>query len=91
MFRGGELEPIVQNGVFGEGVESIIRSLDIVEEDSAVLVLQDRLEFLLGGLPLDAFDGKILFGRGVVLILSLVDSVDIVVPASTPASTFFPI
>ena len=91
MLGSRELEPFVHHRVFREGVESVVRSLDIVEEDSAVLVLQDRLEFLLGGLLLDAFDGKILFGRGVVLILSLVDSVDIVVPASTPASTFFPV
>lgn len=84
MFRGGELEPIVQDGVFGEGVESVIRSLDIVEEDPTILVLHDRLELLFGWLLLDTFDSKILFARKVALVLPFADSIDVVASASAP-------
>lgn len=87
MFCGGEPEPIVHHRVFGECVESVVRSLDIVEEDATVLVLHDRLEFLLGGSLLDAFDGEILFARDVVLVLLHMGVTDVVVPTSAPAPT----
>lgn len=90
MLRSAELEPIVHDRVFREGGESVVRPLDIVEEDSTVLVLHDRLEFLLRGFLLDPFDGEILFARDVVLILHVVDSVDIVVSSPTPAPVLFP-
>jgi len=79
MLRSGVLESVVRHRVIGEGVESVVWSLDVVEEDSAILMLQDRLELLLRGLLLDALDGKILFAREMVLILPLVDSIEIVV------------
>jgi len=92
MLRGGELEPVVHHRVVGKGGESVVRPLDVIEEDSTVLVLHDRLELLLGGFLLNTLDGEIVFVRDVVLVLSLVDPVDIVVPAlvPAPASTFFP-
>ena len=85
MFRSRELEPIVHHRVIREGGESVVRSLDIVEEDSAILVLHDRLELLLGGFLLDGFDGEILFARNVILVLPLMNPIDIVVSASAPA------
>jgi len=91
VLRSGELEPTVHHGVFREGVESVVRSLSIVEEDSTVLMLQDRLELLLGGLLLDVFDGKILFARDVDLVLPVMDPIDIVVLASAPAPALFPV
>jgi hypothetical protein len=84
MFRGGELEPIIEDGVFREGVESVIRPLDIVKEDSTILMLHDRLELLFGRLLLDTFDGKILFAREVALVLPFADSIDVVAFASAP-------
>ena len=68
MFRGGEPEPIVHHRVFGECVETVVRPLDVVEEDSTVLVLHDGLEFLLGGFPIDTLDSEILFTRDVILV-----------------------
>lgn len=88
MLRGGELEPIVRHRVFGESVQSVVRSLDIVKEESAVLILQDRLQLLFGRLLLDTFDGKVLLAGDVDLVLPFTDSVDIVAPAPTP--TLFP-
>lgn len=38
MLCSGELKPSVHNRVVGEGVESIIWPLDIVEEESIILV-----------------------------------------------------
>ena len=91
MLRSGELEPIVHHRVFRKGVESVVRSLGIVEENSTVLMLQDRLELLFGGLLLDVFDGKIPFAWDVVLVLPLMGPIDIVILASAPAPTLFPI
>jgi hypothetical protein len=87
VFRGGEPEPIIHHRVFGGRVEPIVRPFDIVEEDPTVLVLHDRLEFLLGGSLLDTFDGEVLFGRDVVLIFPHMGVTDVVVPASAPAPT----
>ena len=91
MLRGGDLEPIVHHRVVRKGSKTVVRPLDIVEEDSTVLVLHDRLELLLGGFLLNTLDGEIVFVRDVVLVLPLVDPVGIVVPAPVPApaSTFF--
>ena len=92
MFRGGEPEPIVHHRVFGECVETVVRPLDVVEEDSTVLVLHDRLEFLLGGFLIDAFNGEILFTRDVILVFPRMGVPDVVVPTPTPtpAPTNFP-
>ena len=88
MLRSRELVPIVHNGVIGEGVESIVRSPDIVEEDPTVPMLQDRLELLLGMPLVERLNSKVPFGRNVVVILPLADPIDVMVPASTPAPTF---
>lgn len=88
MFRSGELEPIVCHDVFGEGVEPVIRPLDIVEEDPTILILQDRLELLLGRLLLDALDGKILFGRDVTLVPPFLDFINVVALALAPTPFF---
>ena len=91
MLRGGELESVVYDGVIRASVEPIMRSHGNVKEESVILMLQDRLELLLGRLLLllHTFEAKILFARDVVLVLPLVDSVDLTVsaPASTPTST----
>jgi len=47
MLCSWELVPIVHHSVLREGVESVVRSLSLVEEDSAVVVLQDRLDLRL--------------------------------------------
>ena len=47
MLRGGVPEPLVHNGVLGESVESMVRSPDVVEEHSTILMLQDRFELFL--------------------------------------------
>jgi len=39
MLRSGVLEPVIRHRVVGEGVESVVWSLDIVEEDSTILML----------------------------------------------------
>ena len=39
MLGSGELEPIVHYRVLREGVETVVRSLDLVEEDPIVLIL----------------------------------------------------
>ena len=85
MFRGGELEPIVHHRVVRKGSKPVVRPLDVVEEDSIVLVLHDRLELLLGGFLLDTLDGEIVFVRDMVLVISLMDPVGVVVPAPAPA------
>jgi len=94
MLRGWVFEPIVRHGVVRKGGEPVVRPLDVVEEDSIVFVLHDRLDLLLGGFLLDTLDGEVVFARDVVLVLPLVDPVDIVVPAfapaPAPAPTLFP-
>ena len=85
MLRGGEFEPIVHHRVIRKGGESVVRPLDIVEEDPTVLVLHGRLELFLGGFLLDTLDGEIVFVRDMVLVLPLMDPVDIVVPTPVPA------
>ena len=88
MLSSGKSETIVLHRVFRKGVEPVVRSLDIVEENSAVLVLQDRLELLLGWLLLNALDGEILFARDVALVPSLIDPIDIVALALAPTLFF---
>lgn len=106
MLRSGELEPIVHHGVFGEGVEPVIGSLDLVEEDSVVLILQDRLDLLLGGLLLDLSNREIVLARDMSLVLPSMVSIGlaaltltpvpfpgrmpVLVPSTAPTSTLVP-
>ena len=85
MLRSGIFEPIIRHRVVRKGGESVVRPLDVVEEDSIILVLHDGLDLLLGGFLLDTLDGEVVFAWDVVLVLPLVDPVDIVVPALAPA------
>jgi hypothetical protein len=87
MLRGWELEPVVHDRVIRERVESIIRSLDGVKEESAILMLQDRLELLLGRLLLETFEGEILFTRDMDSVLPLMNPVDLTVSTLAPAPT----
>lgn len=91
MLRSGVLVPLVYNVVVREGVEFIIRSPEIVEEDSTIFVLQDRLELLLGRFLVDRLDGKVIFAGDVVLVLPLVNPIGVAgpSPAPTPAWTLF--
>ena len=85
MLGGGELEPIVHHGVLREGVEPVVRSPDLVEEDPIVLVLQDRLDLLFGRFLLDLSNGKILFARDVALVLPSMGPLCIPAPTLAPA------
>ena len=85
MLRSGIFEPIIRHRVVRKGGESVVRPLDVVEEDSIILVLHDGLDLFLGGFLLDTLDGKVVFAWDVVLVLPLVDPVDIVVPTLAPA------
>ena len=90
MLGSGELVPIVHHRVIRECVEFVIRSLGVVEEDSTVLMLQDRLELLVGRLLLERFNDKVLFAQHMVLIVAFVNWIDIVAPAPTPAPALLP-
>lgn len=92
VLRGRKLVPIVHDGVIREGVEFVIRSPDIVEEDPAILVLQDRLELLLGRRLLDGLNGKVPPARDVILVLPpLAGSICITSPTPAPAPTPSPV
>jgi len=85
MLCGGELGPIVHHSVLREGVEPVVRSLDLVEEDPVVLILQDRLDLLFGRLLLDMSNCKILFARDVALVLHSMGPLRVAALALAPA------
>jgi len=89
MFRGGELESIVHHSVIREGVEPVVRSLGLVEEDPIILILQDRFDLLFGRLLLDMSNCKILFARDVTLVLPSMRPLCVAALALAPASILF--